>query len=264
MPDKIQPGQETWLWLYWQAQASTPLNPPATGEGWGGGILKNSLVRIILSDGQRQSQLDLPLTESVGPVDSWQPGQVRRAIYHLPTSPALNGQQAQVRVSVLNPQRQVENETRLGQIGLEIRPRQFEPPAIAYPLEVGFGEPRKLTLLGYHRPDPPPAPGQALPLTLYWRAEAEMETAYTVFVQLLNNAGQVVAQVDQPPLGGAAPTTTWLPGEILTDTYALPLPADLPAGEYRLITGLYNPATGERLLTTLGPNFVELPPFTVK
>jgi hypothetical protein len=65
-------------------------------------------------------------------------------------------------------------------------------------------------------------------------------------------------------LAGAAPTTTWLPGEIIADAYSLPLPADLPAGEYRLIVGFYNPTTGERLPTTLGSNFVELPPFTVK
>ena len=90
-----------------------------------------------------------------------------------------------------------------------------------------------------------------------------MKTDYTVFVQLLNSAGQVVAQVDAPPLAGTAPTTTWLPGEILTDPYTLTLPADLSPGDYRLITGLYNAATGERF-TSFGGNFVELSQLTVK
>jgi hypothetical protein len=91
-----------------------------------------------------------------------------------------------------------------------------------------------------------------------------MKTSYTVFVQLLNSAGQVVAQVDAQPLAGAAPTTTWLPGEILTDPYTLTLPPELPPGDYRLITGLYNAANGERLSVATGGNFVELSPLTVK
>ncbi|NJN93145.1 MAG: hypothetical protein HC875_03155 [Anaerolineales bacterium] len=76
-----------------------------------------------------------------------------------------------------------------------------------------------------------PTPGENLgqPLTLYWQSVTEMKTAYTVFVQLLNGAGQVVAQVDAQPLAGAAPTT-WLPGEILTDPYTLTLPADSRLG----------------------------------
>jgi hypothetical protein len=68
----------------------------------------------------------------------------------------------------------------------------------------------------------------------------------------------VVAQVDLPPLAGVAPTTTWLPGEILTDPYTLPLPPSLSPGDYRLITGLYHAVTGERLLVASGGDFVEL------
>jgi hypothetical protein len=99
---------------------------------------------------------------------------------------------------------------------------------------------------------------------LYWQATAEMTAEYTVFVQILNPAGQVIAQIDQPPLAGAAPTTTWLPGEILVDGYNLHLPANLPPGQYRLITGLYHPATGQRLSTDSNLDFVDLTPVTVE
>jgi hypothetical protein len=91
-----------------------------------------------------------------------------------------------------------------------------------------------------------------------------MDTAYTVFVQLLNPAGQVVAQVDQQPLAGTAPTTTWLPGEIITDPYTLALSAEVSPGVYRLIAGMYNAATGQRLPVAGGGNFVELTQVTVK
>ena len=97
-----------------------------------------------------------------------------------------------------------------------------------------------------------------LPVTLYWRAEAEMPVNYTVFVQLLDPQGDIAAQVDLQPQAGAAPTITWLPGEILTDPYTVPLPADLSPGSYRLIAGLYDAAAGARLSTGAGADFVEL------
>jgi hypothetical protein len=121
-------------------------------------------------------------------------------------------------------------------------------------------------LIGYHVPATTVAPGQALPVTLYWRAEATMDTNYTVFVQLLNGGGQVSAQRDFQPQAGAAPTTTWLPGEILTDAYTLSLSGDLSPGDYRLIAGMYNAASGERLpvSTPAGGNFVDLGTVTVR
>jgi len=91
-----------------------------------------------------------------------------------------------------------------------------------------------------------------------------MAVNYTVFVQLLDQEGQVAAQIDRQPQAGAAPTTTWLPGEILTDPYAINLPADLPPRSYRLIAGLYNAATGERLLAASGDDFVKLGDITVE
>jgi hypothetical protein len=62
-----------------------------------------------------------------------------------------------------------------------------------------------------------------------------------------NAAGETVAQQDQPPLDGAYPTSLWDPDEIIADTIEVPLPADLPAGEYDLVVGLYDFNTGVRL-----------------
>lgn len=250
LPDQIQPGQEMWLWLYWLA------NPDVTSFDDG------AHLQINLNDGQNQAGADILFTDSTGPLDSWQPGQVRRAVYHVRTSPRLAGNQVQVKVSLLDSSGQVISETQLGNIRLAVRPRQFAVPAISRPVNTAFDSPAKLRLLGYDTPAMPA--NNQLPITLYWQAEAEMDTAYTVFVQLLNSAGQVVAQVDQPPLTGAAPTTTWLPGEVLTDSYTLTIPAETPPGAYRLIVGMYNPATGQRLTVSGGGNFVELSQVTVQ
>ncbi len=255
LPPQIQPGQEMWLWLYWILDFRFKILD----------FDSQLAIRLSLSSGNETIAADYPLADALGPLDSWQPGQVRRAIYHLPTSPRLAGKTAQVKATLLAGQK-IEAEISIAQIKLATRPRQFTPPAIAHPLNATFGDPPALTLLGY---DLPPQskiqnPKSKIAITLYWQAQVEMKVNYTVFVQMLNDAGQVVAQVDLQPQAGAAPTVTWLPGEILTDPYTLALPPDLPPGEYRLIAGLYNAATGERLPVTSGGNFVELQQITVK
>jgi hypothetical protein len=46
------------------------------------------------------------------------------------------------------------------------------------------------------------------------------------------------------------PTRTWTPGAALRDAYAMVVPADLPAGRYRVLAGMYDPASGARLRVT--------------
>jgi len=43
------------------------------------------------------------------------------------------------------------------------------------------------------------------------------------------------------------PTPLWPPHVTLQDTHTITQPADLPLGAYRLVTGLYDRATGNRL-----------------
>jgi hypothetical protein len=82
---------------------------------------------------------------------------------------------------------------------------------------------------------------------VYWRSEAPLPLDYTTFVHVLNAAGETVAQKDQPPLNDAYPTSLWDLGEIIADTIDVPLPVDLPAGEYSLVIGMYDFNTGARL-----------------
>jgi len=72
-------------------------------------------------------------------------------------------------------------------------------------------------------------------------------TLYTGFVQLLDPNNRVLAQEDHIPQRGAAPTTSWLPGEYVVDQYTLTLPESLPPGPYRLIAGLYDVRTMQRV-----------------
>ena len=98
---------------------------------------------------------------------------------------------------------------------------------------------------------------QQLDFSLAWQAEQRLPQDYTVFTQLLDRTGQLVTSMDRPPLDGAYPTSTWLPGQTIIDRRSIPL-AGVPPGDYRLIVGLYDPATRQRLATTAGADFALL------
>lgn len=94
-------------------------------------------------------------------------------------------------------------------------------------------------LVGYQVAE---AEGQMV-VTLYWRTAAANDTYATIFVHLLDSAGNILAQQDSPPVQGTYPLPVWTPGFIVADEHRLTLPADAPSGPYHLAIGLYDPVT---------------------
>ncbi len=80
------------------------------------------------------------------------------------------------------------------------------------------------------------AEGAPLRVTLTWGADRIVRGDYTVFVHLLDAAGNVLAQVDRPP---AFPTSTWRAGDRVLESYTL-VPADPAAPWQRVVVGLYD------------------------
>lgn len=99
--------------------------------------------------------------------------------------------------------------------------------------------------------------GNTIRVELAWQAEREVEAQYTVFVHLVDADGKIVAQSDQQPGGGDAPTTAWTAGLRIGDAHTLTAPA-IPAGA-RLIAGMYDPATGKRVAGPDGAETMPLP-----
>jgi hypothetical protein len=89
--------------------------------------------------------------------------------------------------------------------------------------------------------------GERVPLTLVWHAEHPPTKEYTVFTHLLDSDGRLWGQWDNPPVWGTYPTTEWAAGETVFDQYLIPVDEDTPPGEYHLVVGLYDPASGDRL-----------------
>ena len=92
-------------------------------------------------------------------------------------------------------------------------------------------------------------PGQSLDLTLFWSPRGRPTKDYTAFVHLLDSKGQLLGQADSPPTSGKYPTSVWDAGEAIADLHTLSIAADLPAGEYKVAIGLYDPQTGQRVQT---------------
>jgi hypothetical protein len=136
--------------------------------------------------------------------------------------------------------------------------RTFNLPSPQHTLDADFAG--QIRLLGYDLEHATRDTAHESRLTLYWQALAPIDTSYTVFAQLLDPTGGVRAQVDSVPQGGGYPTDWWLPGEVVADPLLLELPPGAPRDvSYRLIVGLYDPATGTRLTVTgTGADFADL------
>ncbi|RME36252.1 MAG: hypothetical protein D6793_06055, partial [Thermoflexia bacterium] len=94
------------------------------------------------------------------------------------------------------------------------------------------------------------APGR-LTVRLVWGARYPIAANYGISLRLRDATGREVAAMDTQPGYGFLPTSLWRPGEMVTDRYEFPLPADLPQGEeYTLHVVLYRfpslQAVGER------------------
>jgi hypothetical protein len=92
-----------------------------------------------------------------------------------------------------------------------------------------------------------------LDFTFYWQTLASPETDYTVFVHVRNAAGEIVAQKDTPPVGGAYLTSLWDAGEIIKDEISVPL-ENLDPGQYEVVIGMYDFNTGLRLPVNGSPD----------
>ncbi len=110
----------------------------------------------------------------------------------------------------------------------------------------------KIQLLGYDLDAAAYGPGDTVYLTLYFQALREMTADFTASVQILGGENPATGsplwgQDDSEPCRRAYPTSSWAPGEILRDQYAVALPDTAPPGEYRILVGFYLLETLTRL-----------------
>ncbi|MCC6606366.1 MAG: glycosyltransferase family 39 protein [Anaerolineae bacterium] len=233
---EIAPGQSLLVVLKWQAeQGDLPAIEP----------------RVALVQG------DDVLVESVGapalgryPTQLWQAGEVVVEHRFLAIPAAAEGP-AQLVVAVEDEVTAVTNLT------ISTTARQFTQPPVDVVVNEAVGD--SAVLLGYSLPQTEFAAADALPLTLVWQAgEVPFGSSYTVFVHLLDEAGNLIGQHDGLPVNGSRPTTSWLPGEFLVDVHEVRLRDPSFSGRANLVVGLYDPVSGTRLVAQNGRDFIPL------
>jgi hypothetical protein len=105
-----------------------------------------------------------------------------------------------------------------------------------------------------------PGPGRAVTLDAEWQALRPMAEDYTVFVHAIGPDGVMWGQHDSMPRDGDAPTSSWQPGVVISDTMRLTLKPEAPSGPgYSYPIGLYLWQTGERLRTGEQDQFIVQP-----
>jgi 4-amino-4-deoxy-L-arabinose transferase-like glycosyltransferase len=227
--EEAQPGDQILLTLIWSVE-SKPAN-----DYW---------VRVFLQDAEGQA-LDtgvFPLTNRWHPTTIWLPGQAWRgqSTFRLPIE--LQPGEANLAIQLVDlGGALVGPAAELTKLTVLPTTRVFTPPQPQSPRGASFAD--KILLLGADLGPDPVARGAPLEVILYWKALAEMDVPYTVFVHLLDPSGQVAAGHDGVPADGTRPTTGWVPGEFITDVHSVSIPADLVAGEYVVEVGLYDAGT---------------------
>ncbi len=87
--------------------------------------------------------------------------------------------------------------------------------------------------------------GQTLTFFSTWQVlRGDIGRPLSMFVHLLNNDGELVAQQD----GLGYPLHTWHVGDRFVHVHHIPIDASLPAGEYSIQLGFYESTTGQRWL----------------
>ncbi|HVU12751.1 MAG TPA: hypothetical protein VHD90_15840 [Phototrophicaceae bacterium] len=217
LPQSIRPGETLPLTLYWQA-----INASRSAF----------TVKVSLKNDQGETAIwtGQPIN-NVYSADQWANGEILadHARWIIPR------EQSSGIYSLILSNGNIS--IALGSINVAGMPRLFDPPVIGHVTNVNFGN--KIAIYGYNIH----TDNTNLSLEIIWKTLDNMDTDYKVFVHLVDRSGVILTQRDAMPQGNAYPTSLWLPGEYIVDTYELPIAAN----GYQLQVGLYDPDSAVRL-----------------
>jgi hypothetical protein len=104
--------------------------------------------------------------------------------------------------------------------------------------------------------------GQDLLFALYFESSGPIARNYQVFAHLIGPGGSIEAQADSIAGADSYPTSLWADGTRMRNRFSIRLPADLSAGTYRLLAGLYDESG--RLALAGGGDAIEIAAITIE
>ena len=145
------------------------------------------------------------------------------------------------------------NQINLVSVSIAPRGDRARVGEIAQRIDYRLGD--AIRLIGYDLPQTQFRAGAPVAITLYWRADRQIEKSYVVFVHILGaqfNPRQNNPLLGQADLAPQPPTNAWLANQVVADAYRIIIDADAPAGKYNVVVGMYDAATGARLAVDSG------------
>lgn len=102
------------------------------------------------------------------------------------------------------------------------------------------------SLAGYDLPQSATI-GQDVSLNFWWQADSDSDVTATQFLHWFNTDTEEFFIFDQVPFAGYFPTQDWVAGMLVQDSWTVSIPDDIPAGTYRVQTGMFELATAQRI-----------------
>lgn len=226
-----RPGDQVRVSLVWQA-----ISAPQQDYGL--------VLGLIGEDGLAYATAPQPLVATNYPTSEWRRGEILKANYTLLLPPGLASGDYILAIRLLDLETgSMISDQALQTFAVESRLHDFGVANPSHLLNADFGT--SIRLIGYDEPAISHT-GQVT-VQVYWRALAEISESYKVFAHIVDSTGTILAQSDFVPGGGVAPTTSWLSGELITDTVQVSLPEVAMGETYHLILGFYSSTDGTRL-----------------
>ena len=143
----------------------------------------------------------------------------------------------------------------LGVLDVVAPERIMEAPDLAFAQSIAFSDTARL--VGYDL-QLPKTTGDPVRVTLVWESLGQTTGNYKSFAHLVDEAGRLVVGSDMIPGNWQRPTTGWIAEEYVTDQHMLALPPGLATGTYRILVGLYDAETLQRVLKQDGGDHLVL------
>jgi len=108
----------------------------------------------------------------------------------------------------------------------------------------------RLVVTGANLPKGPVDRGSQATIETVFEVKKEIDRDWKIFLHVDLRGGRHRLHGDHPPVDGRYPTSSWMPGEFVTDRFELAVPLDAPPGEYEAYLGFY--IGDERMPVTAG------------
>jgi hypothetical protein len=224
--------------LYWQADQTVP-------------PIYRVYFQLLSHDWQVLAQVNELLALYSQPLYAlWNPFYIRSNQYRLEIPANSVGGLYRPQVWIYEPDRDEEFVIDAGELSPDGETLFLPPLKIArradmvQPVIARFDDTIALVDYKVETPETGLQPNSTFTVTLTYQALAPTPQDQVQFVHLSNPAHGMAAQFDTPPQAGGNPTSTWVPGEVVTETITLTIDPQAQPGDYTLSLGFYDPLAG--------------------